>query len=135
MLNLTASALTSSPLWNFTFGRSLNSHVVEFTEVHDVARPGSCASWPSFTVRRTRWSNTLCTTANVKFSACMWGSSVVGSAPCAMTICPSGAAMAAAGRPTSESATTSAAAVEVSQERIELPPGGGGDGLQDRVER
>src|SRR5262249_16808830 len=65
MLHLTASASRSSPLWTFTPRRSLNSQVVGFTAAHETATPGSWASWPSFTVRRTRWSKTLCTTANV----------------------------------------------------------------------
>ena len=40
MLNFTASASSSSPLWNLTPLRSLNSHVVGFTIFHDSASHG-----------------------------------------------------------------------------------------------
>ena len=37
---LTSSAVSGAPSWNFTPGRSVNSHVVSFTLFHDVASPG-----------------------------------------------------------------------------------------------
>jgi hypothetical protein len=43
----TSSAARGAPSWNFTPGRSVNSHVVSLTARHDVARAGWSARDPS----------------------------------------------------------------------------------------
>src|SRR6266516_5016776 len=40
MENLTSALVNGSPLWNLTFGRSLNSQVVSLVVFHSVASPG-----------------------------------------------------------------------------------------------
>ncbi len=45
-LNATSSAVSSSPLWNFTPRRSDNSTVRSSIRRHSVARPGICSNWP-----------------------------------------------------------------------------------------
>jgi hypothetical protein len=41
MVKITSSAVSGVPSWNFTPGRSVNSHVVSLTFFHAVARPGT----------------------------------------------------------------------------------------------
>src|SRR5258708_36635472 len=50
-VNLTHSALKSSPLWNLTPLRNVNCQVVAFARFHVSARPGPRLPWPPRAVR------------------------------------------------------------------------------------
>src|SRR5688572_27893862 len=50
MVKITSSAVKGVPSWNFTFWRSLNSHVVSSTSFHEVASAGLTASLSSYSV-------------------------------------------------------------------------------------
>src|SRR5438477_8406650 len=71
--NFTSSAVSGSPLWNFTPRRSLNSHVVSLSAFHEVARDGS---YSSFALRCRSESNMLMLTSTPTRSKCMCGSRV-----------------------------------------------------------
>src|SRR5215813_2479267 len=88
-LNFTASASTGSPFWNFTFGRSLNSHTVGATSFGiSLASAGCILSSAS---RSSSVSKMLRQTLPAGVSWWFMGSSVVGSTPWAMTTLPCGA--------------------------------------------
>src|SRR5438067_2963506 len=115
MLNFTASALKSSPLWNLTPRRSLNSHVVGATSfgISAASTGTSLRLWS----RSSSASNICAPTLDAGVSCWFIMSSDVGSTPCAMTTCPAGAAKAAAGNAT---ARTSAAMLR--QRHMRTPP-------------
>src|SRR3989440_422648 len=71
--NFTSSAVSGSPLWNFTPRRSLNSQVVSFSAFQEVASDGS---YSSFALRCSSESNMLMLTSTPTRSKCMCGSSV-----------------------------------------------------------
>ena len=94
-LNLTDSALNSSPLWNLTPLRSLTSHTVGATSLgSSTARAGTILRFAS---RSTRVSKICAPTLEAGVSCWFIMSRVVGSTPWAMTTLPAGAAPAARG--------------------------------------
>src|SRR6266850_5189727 len=71
--NFTSSAVSGSPLWNFTPLRSLNSHCVSLRGFQEVASDGS---YSSLVFRCSSESNMLMLTRMPTRSKCMWGSRV-----------------------------------------------------------
>src|SRR5881396_1696995 len=71
--NFTSSAVSVSPLWNFTPLRSLNSQVVSLSAFHEVASDGS---YSSLAFLCSSESNMLMLTRMPTRSKCMWGSRV-----------------------------------------------------------
>src|SRR6267142_5700737 len=104
MLNLTESAVKSSPLWNLTPRRSLNSQVVGATSFGiSVASAGTSLRFWS---RSSRDSNICAPTLDAGCSCWFIMSSEVGSTPCAITTLPAGAAPTLRGTRTRERRTT-----------------------------
>src|SRR5262245_44697773 len=115
MLNFTDSALKSSPLWNLTPRRSLNSHVVGATSLGiSAASAGtSLRLWSRSRSASNIWAPTLDAGCSCWFAM----SRVVGSTPWAITTLPAGAAAAASGDSAIEHS-----AMTVGQWRIGTPP-------------
>src|SRR5262247_4043829 len=104
-LNFTDSAVKSSPLWNLTPLRSLNSHVVGATSCGiSAASAGTSLRLRS---RSRSDSNIWAPTFEAGCSCWFVMSRVVGSTPCTITTLPSGAAATATGQRMMQSRTTS----------------------------
>src|SRR5262245_17277228 len=107
MENLTASALSGVPSWNFTPLRSLKGYwSPSFEMVHDSARPGTSCVLSSGKV--TSVSTTRRPTRFELRSVTWAGSRFTGSATRPTTSVPAGCAGASAGTPSARSTTTTA---------------------------
>src|SRR5215831_2736164 len=125
MLNFTDSAVNSSPLWNLTPLRSLNSQVVGATSL-GISAASAGTSFRLWS-RSSRDSNIWAPTLDAGCSAWFIMSSVVGSTPWAITTLPAGAAAATSGITSADSRATAAQPYLF----IDAPPhGGAGVGVE-----